>query len=231
MGVASRLYQLQTTEQKLKETRQLLKGAIIRLERNDELTAAQTELAALQGQRDDKRKAQRQLEWEVEELTNKIKGVNDQLFSGSVRNPKELVNLEQEVKSLKRHLGEKEDLLLEAMDATEVAEEQATHMDSEVARIGAAWDEEKPQLQQVKGESEVSIEQLTQARDTLRTEIGLANTGLYDSLLRSKGLAVVKVEQGRCKGCNITVPSGQWQQARGGEVVLCGSCGRILFVE
>ena len=82
MGVASRLYQLQTTEQKLKEKRQLLKGAIIRLERNDELTAAQTELAALQGQRDDKRKAQRQLEWEVEELTNKIKGVNDQLFSG-----------------------------------------------------------------------------------------------------------------------------------------------------
>ena len=65
----------------------------------------------------------------------------------------------------------------------------------------------------------------------MRTEIGPDSTSLYESILRAKGLAVVRVEQGRCKGCNITVPSGQWQAARGGETVLCGSCGRILFVE
>jgi predicted nucleic acid-binding Zn-ribbon protein len=231
MSVASRLYQLQTTEQKLKEQKQLLKGVITRLERNDELATAQSELAGLQALRDDKRKAQRQLEWEVEELTGKIRGVNDQLYGGSVRNPKELVNLEQEIKSLKRHLGDKEGLLLEAMDATETAEEEANRVGADVARIEAAWDEEKPQLQQVKSDAQAAIEQLVQARDSLRAEIGPANTALYDSILRTKGLAVVKVEQGRCKGCNITVPSGQWQTARGGEVVMCGSCGRILFVE
>ena len=121
MSVASKLYQLQTTEQKLKENKKLLKGAITRLEQNEELTAAQTELAALEEERDLKRKSQRQLEWDVEQMASKIKGVSDQLYGGSVRNSKELVNLEQDVKSLKRHLGEKEDLLLEAMDATEAA--------------------------------------------------------------------------------------------------------------
>jgi len=231
MSVASRLYQLQTTEQKLKENKKLLKDAITRLEHNEELTATQTELAALEEERDLKRKSQRQLEWDVEQLTSKIKGVSDQLYGGSVRNPKELVNLEQDVKSLKRHLGEKEDLLLEAMDTTEAAEERAGRAAGDMARIAAAWEEEKPQLRQVKANAESAIEQLMQARESLRTDIGPANTGLYDTILKSKGLAVVKVEQGRCKGCNITVPSGQWQQARAGEVVLCGSCGRILFVE
>jgi len=231
MGVASRLYQLQTTELKLKEQKQLLKGTIARLERNEELDAAQSELAGLQEDRDSKRKAQRQLEWDVEELTTKIKGVNDQLYGGRVRNPKELVNLEQEMQSLKRHLGDKEDLLLEAMDATDAAEEQTNRIDHDVARIASAWEVEKPQLAQVKGEAESSIAQLISNREALRAEIGTANASLYDTIMKSKGLAVVKVEQGRCKGCNITVPSGQWQQARGGEVVLCGSCGRILFVE
>ena len=231
MGIASRLYQLQATEQKLKAQKQLLKSTLSRLAQNDELAVAQAELAVLQEDRDSKRKVQRQLEWEVEELTAKIRGVSDQLYSGSVRNPKELVNLEQDRKSLKRHLGEKEDRLLEAMDATEAAEAEANRVNQDVARIGAEWDAEKPQLQQVKGESEASIQQLLQTRDALRAEIGPAHTSIYDSLLKSTGLAVVKVEQGRCKGCNITVPTGQWQQARSGEVVLCSSCGRILLVE
>ena len=42
---------------------------------------------------------------------------------------------------------------------------------------------------------------------------------------------VVKVEQGRCKGCNLTVPAGLWQRARAGEMVECGSCGRLIYVE
>jgi len=231
MSVASKLYQLQTTEQKLRETRQVIKAATSRLERNEALEAAQKELSSLQMERDARRKAQRDLEWDVEQLTAKIKGVNDQLYGGSVRNPKELVNLEQDLRSLKRHLAEKEDLLLEAMTSTESAEERAVVAEEEATGILDAWGRDRPHLEQTKAEAEAALAQLTQERETLRAMIDPSTTGLYDSIHRSSGVAVVKVEQGRCRGCNLTVPSGQWQKARSGELVQCGSCGRILYVE
>jgi len=231
MSVASKLYQLQTTEQKLRETRQVLKATASRLERNEALEAAQKELSSLQAERDARRKAQRDLEWDVEQLTAKIKDVNDQLYGGKVRNPKELVNLEQDLRSLKRHLAEKEDLLLEAMALTEGAEDRAVAVEEEATGILNAWEREKPQLEQAKAEAEVSLARLTRERETLRAGIDPSTAGLYDSIHRSSGLAVVKVEQGRCRGCNLTVPSGQWQRARSGELVQCGSCGRILYVE
>jgi len=231
MSVASKLYQLQTTEQKLRETRQVLKATASRLERNEALEAAQKELSSLQTERDARRKAQRDLDWDVEQLTAKIKDVNDQLYGGKVRNPKELVNLEQDLRSLKRHLAEKEDLLLEAMALTEGAEDRAVAVEEEATGILNAWEREKPQLEQAKAEAEVSLARLTRERETLRAGIDPSTAGLYDSIHRSSGLAVVKVEQGRCRGCNLTVPSGQWQRARSGELVQCGSCGRILYVE
>jgi predicted nucleic acid-binding Zn-ribbon protein len=39
------------------------------------------------------------------------------------------------------------------------------------------------------------------------------------------------VERGLCRGCGVTLPSGDVQRARAGqELVRCNSCGRILYV-
>ena len=46
-----------------------------------------------------------------------------------------------------------------------------------------------------------------------------------------QGHAVAKVERGRCTGCRIALPTGDLQQARTAkDLVLCGNCGRILYV-
>jgi predicted nucleic acid-binding Zn-ribbon protein len=52
----------------------------------------------------------------------------------------------------------------------------------------------------------------------------------YQELKKRKGLAVAKVEQGICQGCRITLPNTDLQRARGGGVVRCSSCGRIIFL-
>ncbi len=231
MSVASRLYQLQETDSHLREKLRFLKDAVARLEHNEELSLAAAELATQQDGLEQARKQQRQLDWEVDDLTAKILAVNGKLYGGSVQNPKELMNLEQDVQGLKRHLKVREEVLLDAMGVAESSEAGVGSLRKQVEELTAAWEHERESLRLQKDNAELEIERLTQSRNLLRSEIGPDATGLYDQLSRAKGAAVVKVELGRCTGCNLTIPTGQWQKARAGEMVGCGSCGRILYVE
>ena len=231
MSVASRLYQLQETDSHLREKLRFLKDAVARLEHNEELSLTAAELATQQDGLEQARKQQRQLDWEVDDLTAKILAVNGKLYGGSVQNPKELMNLEQDVQGLKRHLKVREEVLLDAMGVAESSEAGVGSLRKQVEELTAAWERERQSLRVQKDDAELEIERLTQLRNLIRSEIGPDATGLYDQLSRAKGAAVVKVELGRCTGCNLTIPTGQWQKARAGEVVGCGSCGRILYVE
>ena len=55
------------------------------------------------------RSVQKDLEVEADDLRAKIGAVDAKLYGGTVRNPKELSDLQADVESLKRHLGEIED--------------------------------------------------------------------------------------------------------------------------
>ncbi len=215
----------------MREKRRVLKETAARLNHNADLTAAEEELASLASRLEVARKHQRKLEWEVDDLNTKIRGLNDKLYGGSVRNPKELVSLEQDVQSIKRHLAGKEEQLIEAMDVTESIDAEAEVLRQKVATLKAAWEQERPGLQELKDSTEAEVTRLTEAVLTMRDAIGPERAQHYDRLAAAKGMAMVKVEQGRCKGCNLTVPAGLWQRARVGDMVECGSCGRLLYVE
>lgn len=231
MSLASRLYQLQVTELQLREQRRRLQETQAHLDYNDDLSAAEASLSAVESRLKAAEKHQRQLEWEVEDLNAKIQGLKDKLYGGTVRNPKELVSLEQDVQSVKKHLSGKEELLLEAMDDTESIQAEATTLRQRVGELRSAWEEERGTLQELKEVLEAEVARLSGTRLSTREEIGPDVSQRYDQLAKSKGLAVVKVEQGRCKGCNLTVPAGLWQRARAGEMVECGSCGRLIYVD
>jgi predicted nucleic acid-binding Zn-ribbon protein len=231
MSLASRLYQLQSTELQLRDQRRRLQETIDRLDHNEELAAAERESASAQGRLKAAEKLQRELEWEVNDLNSRIRDLNDRLYGGSVRNPKELLSLEQDVQSVKKHLAGKEELLLEAMGESESIEVEATSLREQVGKLRGAWDEEKVELERLRETLETEVQHLIETRLAIRQEIGPAAAQRYDQIAQAKGVAVVKVEQGRCKGCNLTVPAGQWQRARAGEMVECGSCGRLIYVE
>ncbi len=231
MSLVSRLYQLQETDSQLRQKHRLLKDTLKRLEHNDELSLAEAELATQRDGLEQARKHQRQLDWEVDDLTSKILAVKDRLYGGRVTNPKELVSLEQDIQGLKRHLKLREEVLLDAMGVVESSEASVGSLQKEVERLAAEWARERGGLSVVKDTTELEIERLTQSRDAACNEVGTEAVRLYEQLSRAKGTAIVKVELGRCSGCNLTLPTGQWQKARAGEVVTCGSCGRIFYVE
>lgn len=231
MSVASCLYQLQSIELQLREQRRSLQETLARLDHNDELSAAEVSLADLEARLKTVEKRQKELDWEVDDLNAKIRALNDRLYGGSVRNPKELLSLEQDIQGIRKHLSGKEEQLLEAMGETESLQAEAAAGRERVDSLRAAWEQEKESLRSLKQTLETDVLRLTELRLAVRQELGPEVVQRYELVAKAKGLAMVKVEQGRCKGCNLTVPAGLWQRARAGEMVECGSCGRFIYVE
>ena len=231
MSLASRLYSLQVTDTQLRDAQRTLEDINRRLEHNEELAAAEADLTKKNEKLEAAQKTQRTLEYEVDDLSAKIKDVSNRLYGGGVKNPKELMGLEQDLQSLKRRRSKQEELLIDAMDTTERLEASAQAAHEEAERLRAAWEKEAAELAAARDTAQDVIARLQQLRSATRHEVEPATMSLYDDLVKSKAIAVVKVEGGRCKGCNITVPTGQWQRARSGDVVQCPSCARIIYVD
>ena len=169
-------------------------------------------------------------EWEAEDLTTKLKTTEEKLFGGKIRNPKELTNLQHEAEELKARRSELENKALEVMSQAETTTRGIAAMTSELSRLEADWRVQQDKLSVELEELKTAHNQLTRERQELATGIVSETIGVYEQIRSRKGTAVARVEQGTCRGCQITLTTTELQQARGGSLVRCGNCGRILFL-
>jgi len=230
MGIATQLYQLQEVDLEIESNEQSLKQMLSRLGDNQVVVRAQTKLASAQQKLDELLHQQHSMESEIDDLVSKIKTVEEQLFSGWINNPKELTNLEHEANILKNKRDHMENNALEIMSQVELAEAGVTATSSELEKLEAEWQEQQKQLSADVEKLKGDLSELGRKRQIISTEIDPKSVGAYDKLRKQKGQAVVRVEQGICRGCRIALSSSELQQARSGDLVQCSTCGRILFL-
>jgi len=231
MNSPERLHRLQQIDIDLRKRQQDLDDMVSRLADNRALVAAESQLALDTAQLEDVRSKQKTLEWELEDLNEKARQTNSKLFGGTTRNPKELVNLEKEAAMLKGQIGRKEDSLLALIDEIEAAEGRLKTSADQQERLKQEWEARQETLGGEKSEVEAEIGVLVQTRSGMAGQVDSQALALYERIRLTRELAVVKVERGRCQGCHITVPTSQWQKAKAGNIVQCGSCNRILSSE
>jgi len=231
MSLAERLYKLQQVDLELQRNQQELNEVENWLSDDKALVAAESELASQKEQLEDARKKQKNAEWELEDLQEKVKKIDSKLYVGTTTNPKELVNLEKEVKGLKSQIKPKEDALLELMSQVEEIEAKVKTTAEEVERLKREWEQRQETLGQRKSEVETVLAKLGGDRDRLAQQIDSEVLNTYERLRLTRGQAVVKVERGKCQGCHITVPTSQWQKAKAGDLIQCTSCSKILYLE
>jgi len=231
MSLPAELHKLQQLDIELERRRQTIDEVTRQLSENEALVAAESQLASRKQQLQETGKRQKDVEWELKDLEEKINSIDNKLYGGTVRNPKELVNLKQEVDSLKKKSKAKEDELLELMGQTEELQVKVEAGSREFQELEQEWQLKRQVLTTRKTEAETELAGFTGSRQGLVQRISVEALSLYEHIKASKGQAIAKVEQGRCQGCYITLPTGQWQRARAGELVQCSSCSRILYVE
>ncbi len=230
MATIKLLYQLQEIELEIESAEHSLQQIVSQLGQNQAVVRAQSKLAEEQSRLEELKRQQNSAEWEIDDITTKLKATEEQLYGGRIGNPKELASLQQEAELLKAKRDHLEDSALEIIDKVELAEADVKTLEGELESTEADWQSQQKKLAGDKGQLETKIAGLKQKQQQLLAGIEPQLAELYYQLKQNKGKAVAKIEQGICRGCRISLPTAELQQARSGQLVQCSSCGRILFL-
>jgi hypothetical protein len=175
---------------------------------------------------------QKDLELQVETLKQKISSSEQKLYSGSIRNPKELSDRQAEVASLKRRLEETEEQLLETMIEREEAEAAEQAAREKLARVEAEWEADQGDMVDERRELRQRLAELASAEEALTSQIPGRALKIYRDLRRTKGKRAVVPVQGRtCTGCWTESPASLLKRSHPDELLFCDNCGCMLLLE
>ncbi|MBI1877203.1 MAG: hypothetical protein HYR94_03040 [Chloroflexi bacterium] len=229
---AQQLYQLQTLDSEVDKINQQLAEIVAQLGESEVLKQAKAKVEA-------KEKALRQAQATIQDLNLEVKSLADKiaqqektLYQGKALSAKEATNLQDEIASLKRRHGQREEHLLEAMVEAEEAEAQLEQARAELATLRAEWQANQERLTQQQAALKAHSAELKQQRPVIVKVIDADDVDEYEDLRKRKaGRAVAMVKDGICLGCGVGASSSRIQHARTGvELIYCGTCGRILYV-
>ena len=230
MSVVSKLYQLQLVDSEKEDKTQRLTEIKTRLGDSEEVRLAREGIAEAEQKLGALRSQMRDLELEIAGLNARLKKNQDRLYSGRVRNPKELSNLQEEAASFRRRRSELEDGQLELMIAIEEEEAELAERQARLRQIEATWQEEQALLSAEKDRRELRLVELEEERATRRAGIGAADRALYDDLRQGLGgTGIAQLKRGICQACGVDVPTGMRRSVERDEgLSYCPTCGRLL---
>lgn len=172
-----------------------------------------------------------QAEADTQNQRIKLEQTEASLYSGKGHTPKELLDLENDVGALKRHLTSLENIQLDAM---EVAEEITAAYNQSQVELGAVKDNKEKQNASLQVENNTLLKELQKLQAERSAVAGAISPDIisrYDLLrLQKRGLAVVVISEGSCSACGSRLTAADIQSARDSRSIAhCPSCGRILY--
>ena len=225
------LYNLQQLDSALNSRVSRMREIDSQMEDSPELVAARTAHQEAQTRHTTAHATLKKLAHEAEENTTRLRTQEKRLYGGSIKNPKELAQVQEEVEHLKLRSKQQEDAVIDAMLAAEEAETEEQSRTAELTQVSEAWQKFKDGLLEEKDTLMGQAKVLQVKRQRAITELPWADLQVYERLRRAKGgLAVAEVREGLCAGCHVAVPAHVLRLARASEdFVMCPTCGRIIF--
>lgn len=173
----------------------------------------------------------REQQFEVETQRERSTKLDEQLYGGTVTNPRDLESLEKEASHARELLEQHDAELLNLSVQAEESQAKKDSLEKEFTERNSAWEKRQAELEsdikRCTGEMDAVVDQRAQLAATLDP----VTVQRYEGLRKAKGgLAVARVERGLCQACWMSLPTQQQQQVRSGrQTVMCSSCGRILY--
>jgi len=200
------LYRLQELDSEKEVKQRRLAEVEAALEDESELQRARQALESAKEYAQRMMIQQRDLELEVEGISDRISRSERRLYSGKVTNPKELSDLQAEAASLKRRRQKREDDLLEVMIEREAADDARAQARAHLEEVESRRADQQVALRSEREELQARLADIEQERAELLPRIEADDLAAYRSLWERKGgLAVVQVRDGACRGCGVTI--------------------------
>ena len=117
------------------------------------------------------------------------------------------------------------------MVQAEAVQKESAAQAVKVEELEVEWQKTQEELLAEKSGLLSAIESAKKKREEILATIDSTHLELYELVrARKKGVAIARIEQGRCQGCRIALSMSDMTRARMGDLVQCDSCGRILLL-
>lgn len=228
--VLNTLFKVQEYELRVDAARERIDEIESALAHDDALQQAQQAYDEAKASAEGLRAKANDLDLELASLREKIDTVNQMLYDGSITNPKELQERQQEVESLTRR-EEVLSLQLEHLK-TEAQEADVTFEEAlETLTTAQVQNEvENAELVVEREELDKMVKETLRQRKTIIEDIPKPMLKQFRALRKKKGQAIAPLNGNACGVCNIEQPSLDVRRIMNGEdVIRCVGCGRIII--
>lgn len=170
-------------------------------------------------------------EGELQAKEEGIKRLQGQLYQ--IKTNKEYQAMEKEIAGQKADISVIEEEIIKVFDQMDECAKGAAKEKEVLNQERKVFDEEKVKIEAGAKEMEAALQKLNAERAELAKNVDKIYLSKYERILHSKnGLAMVSVEHDACGGCNINLPPQVINEIRlKEELIFCGSCARILYIE
>lgn len=231
MSITLGLFRLQQIDSQIDRTHLKLDNIKKTLENDKELKQVLAISEQTQKENQQALYEMKNAEAEVQAQKIKIEQAESSLYGGSVKNPKELQDLQKDVASLKKYLVTLEERELEAMLKSEATTSEYEKAKAELELLQAKRGDEHKKLIEEQASLMKQLESLAMEREASLAPIETTSLQSYNELRKQKrGVAITEIEDGACASCGTTINAAAQQNARR-QIVYCPSCGRILFAK
>jgi uncharacterized protein len=227
---AEALYQLQQIELEAQQIQQRLAEIKTALGDNAAVQQAEADVHAIEEKLKPLRSKLRDLELETQSNSQKSKASEDRLYSGTVKNPKEMQDIQNEVDALKGRNTQLEEQTLDMMLNIEEVEDQLAQAEQTLAQTVSASEDENSDLVNEQKQLWARFEELKAQHQTAIANIKPEDHKMYETMKPRKGQRPVAVMQGRsCTACGVE-QTLEIERAvkRRDSLVKCENCERIL---
>lgn len=231
MNTSFTLFRLQTQDT-------LRIGMNTRLKEIDRIVAEDFEVVQAKDKLNDAKQSLQLAESMLKDLTNqttekriKRELTQNSLFSGKVRSPKELQDLQAESHALDRVIASLEEQQLNALQQVDEAATIVKLAQDALQDVLDRKSSENARLMGEKHKIEADIPKVDAQRQALIDQLDAESFRIYRNLMKTKAnRAVAEIKDDSCGTCGVIVTPADIQSAKlPTHLTFCKNCGRILY--
>ncbi len=231
MSRVSSLYRLQQIDLSLDRAHARIEEIDRILANDEEILTKKKSLETRKIKLEAAHKAHTKADDAVSAQRSKLEQTERTLYSGTVRNPKELQDLQQESESIKRYLVTLEDRLLDAMIELDDNEKAFNAANDDLAQSEDARASLHQDLLKERERLTTEIGRCETEREAAVSDVAAEDLKLYESLRgRFSGMVIALERDSSCSACGVELARSIRQEIRtGDDLIRCRQCGRILY--
>jgi predicted nucleic acid-binding Zn-ribbon protein len=172
----------------------------------------------------------RKHESEIQDWQQKITKYKEQ--QSSVKTNEQYKALIHEIEFAERAIGDIEEKILIGMESLDGLQAGLKAAQEELKADQLEIEQEKDHAHTVTAEDERKLAELNRRRNELRAGADQGLLATFERVSAKRTNAIAEVIDQKCTACNVMMRPQRYQELiTGNEVLVCDSCGRLLYVD